>query len=59
MATTMSETAGTSLQELAKRHLWMHFSRMGAYDAAPRSRSSSAARAATSGTSTATATSTA
>ena len=42
-----------------KRHLWMHFSRMGAYDAAPRSRSSSAARAATSGTSTATATSTA
>ncbi len=23
---------GTSLQELARRHLWMHFSRMGAYD---------------------------
>ncbi len=23
----------TSLQELAKRHLWMHFSRMGGYDA--------------------------
>ena len=40
-----------TLQELAKRHLWMHFSRMGAY-AAPRSRSSSAGRAATSGTST-------
>ncbi len=32
MATTMSETAGASLQELAKRHLWLHFSRMGAYD---------------------------
>jgi adenosylmethionine-8-amino-7-oxononanoate aminotransferase len=28
-----SEQAG-SLQELAKRHLWMHFTRMGAYDGA-------------------------
>ena len=45
-------TASGDLQELARRHLWLHFSRMGAYDAAPRSRSSSAARAATSGTST-------
>ena len=26
-----AEQATTSLQELAKRHLWMHFSRMGAY----------------------------
>ena len=25
--------SGTELQELAKRHLWMHFSRMGGYDA--------------------------
>jgi adenosylmethionine-8-amino-7-oxononanoate aminotransferase len=33
MATT-EETATASLQELAKRHLWMHFSRMGAYDEA-------------------------
>jgi adenosylmethionine-8-amino-7-oxononanoate aminotransferase len=30
MATT-AETTNTELQELAKRHLWMHFSRMGAY----------------------------
>jgi adenosylmethionine-8-amino-7-oxononanoate aminotransferase len=29
MATT--EQSATTLQELAKRHLWMHFSRMGAY----------------------------
>ena len=29
MATTQQ---GTTLQELAQRHLWMHFSRMGAYD---------------------------
>jgi adenosylmethionine-8-amino-7-oxononanoate aminotransferase len=28
------ETATASLQELAKRHLWLHFSRMGAYDEA-------------------------
>ena len=29
----MATTASTKdLQELAKRHLWMHFSRMGAYD---------------------------
>ena len=32
MATTMSDTATASLQELARRHLWLHFSRMGAYD---------------------------
>src|SRR3954452_10117848 len=25
-------TTGTGLQELAKRHLWMHFTRHGAYD---------------------------
>jgi adenosylmethionine-8-amino-7-oxononanoate aminotransferase len=30
MATT-AETSAAELQELAKRHLWMHFSRMGAY----------------------------
>ena len=29
MATT--EAAQGTLQELAKRHLWMHFSRLGAY----------------------------
>ena len=32
MATTMSDTASAGLQELARRHLWLHFSRMGAYD---------------------------
>src|ERR671919_2494365 len=32
MATTATTPAATtSLQELAKRHLWMHFTRMGAY----------------------------
>ncbi len=31
MATT-HQTATASLQEQARRHLWMHFSRMGAYD---------------------------
>jgi adenosylmethionine-8-amino-7-oxononanoate aminotransferase len=31
-ATPRSEGAGSSLQELAKRHLWMHFTRMGAYE---------------------------
>jgi len=32
MATTQQPPAGTTtLQELAKRHLWMHFTRMGAY----------------------------
>ncbi len=56
MATTQQ---GSTLQELAQRHLWMHFSRMGAYGAGHESRSSSAATAATSGTTTATATSTA
>ncbi len=29
---TRREPATGSLQELARRHLWMHFSRMGAYD---------------------------
>jgi adenosylmethionine-8-amino-7-oxononanoate aminotransferase len=33
MATTQAATA-TSLQELAQRHLWLHFSRMGGYDEA-------------------------
>ena len=28
---TAEPETGTSLQELAKRHLWMHFTRMGAY----------------------------
>ncbi len=36
MATTTTTPAaaeaGTSLQELAKRHLWLHFTRMGAYE---------------------------
>ena len=27
------EAAGSDLQEVARRHLWMHFSRMGGYDA--------------------------
>ena len=30
---TASQTVDTSLQELARRHLWMHFSRMGSYGA--------------------------
>src|SRR5215467_9781705 len=30
---TASQPVDTSLQELARRHLWMHFSRMGGYDA--------------------------
>jgi adenosylmethionine-8-amino-7-oxononanoate aminotransferase len=37
MATTSATTAavaGTNLQELAKRHLWMHFTRHGAYETA-------------------------
>jgi adenosylmethionine-8-amino-7-oxononanoate aminotransferase len=35
MATTSAApaTTGTDLQELARRHLWMHFTRMGGYDA--------------------------
>jgi adenosylmethionine-8-amino-7-oxononanoate aminotransferase len=33
MATTEQRVTGTtSLQELAKRHLWMHFARMGAFE---------------------------
>ena len=32
MATETSASAAIDYQELAKRHLWMHFSRMGAYD---------------------------
>jgi adenosylmethionine-8-amino-7-oxononanoate aminotransferase len=31
MATTAGTLTDTSLQELAKRHLWMHFTRMGDY----------------------------
>src|ERR671939_1660514 len=31
MATTEAATTPSTLQELAKRHLWLHFSRMGAY----------------------------
>jgi adenosylmethionine-8-amino-7-oxononanoate aminotransferase len=31
IASQASGAVGASLQELAKRHLWMHFSRMGAY----------------------------
>ena len=48
--------AQAHLQAQAKRHLWMHFTRMGA--TARRCRSSCAARAATSTTTTASATST-
>ncbi len=33
MATTASQSVDTGLQQLARRHLWMHFSRMGGYDA--------------------------
>src|ERR1700750_2506920 len=32
MATTQAAATEGTLQDLAKRHLWMHFSRMGAYD---------------------------
>ena len=32
MSTETSTTAAIDYQELAKRHLWMHFTRMGAYD---------------------------
>ena len=35
---TARAIAGHELQRLAKRHLWMHFTRMGAYEEAPRSR---------------------
>jgi adenosylmethionine-8-amino-7-oxononanoate aminotransferase len=31
MATASKAPAGTDLQQLARQHLWMHFSRMGAY----------------------------
>jgi adenosylmethionine-8-amino-7-oxononanoate aminotransferase len=31
MATASQAPAGTDLQQLARRHLWMHFSRMGSY----------------------------
>ena len=27
-----SDAAGSGLQEIARKHLWMHFSRMGGYD---------------------------
>ena len=30
--TAITTAAGTGLQEAAKRHLWMHFTRMGGYD---------------------------
>ena len=32
MATTVPQPDTANLQELAKRHLWLHFSRMGAYE---------------------------
>src|SRR4051812_4314551 len=32
MATPEDAATGASLQEQARRHLWWHFSRMGAYD---------------------------
>ncbi|HEY1855315.1 MAG TPA: aspartate aminotransferase family protein [Solirubrobacterales bacterium] len=32
MSTVSPAPSSTELQELAKRHLWMHFSRMGGYD---------------------------
>jgi adenosylmethionine-8-amino-7-oxononanoate aminotransferase len=31
MATASQAPAGTDLQQMARRHLWMHFSRMGSY----------------------------
>ena len=31
MASTVQHTTGTTLQELGKRHLWMHFTRMSGY----------------------------
>ena len=31
MATASQAPAGTDLQQMARRHLWMHFSRMGGY----------------------------
>src|SRR6188508_1789558 len=31
VAERLGSDTGTSLQEMARRHLWMHFSRMGAY----------------------------
>ena len=34
MATTQTATGSGTLQELAKRHLWMHFTRMSAYSEA-------------------------
>ena len=43
MASTEQAVEQSTLQELAKRHLWLHFTRMGAYDDGARSRSSSAA----------------
>jgi adenosylmethionine-8-amino-7-oxononanoate aminotransferase len=33
MSSVQQAPSGTELQELARRHLWMHFSRMGGYDA--------------------------
>ena len=52
-------TAGRDLQQLARDHLWMHFTRMGGFGAGRRTcRSSSRATGATSGTRTASATST-
>ena len=33
VASQQSAEVGSSLQELARRHLWMHFSRMGSYSA--------------------------
>ena len=63
MATTPQDVtdeqrgAPSELQEKARRHLWMHFTRMGGYDEQPRDPASScAARARTSTTSTASAT---
>ena len=64
MATDLTERgrgqaiAPADWQSVARRHLWMHFTRMGAYGPAPSSPSSSAARAATSSTTAAGATST-
>ena len=29
--TVTQDSTGSSLQEMAKRHLWMHFTRMSAY----------------------------
>ena len=56
---TVTRPTTSNLQELARRHLWMHFTRMGAYDSVNHVPIIARARAPMSTTSTASATSTA